>query len=114
MKVIDCSMIPVPANKIASYLKMMILSIMDRNLKENNKNAKSLKALVNMFGLRDIHRAIDCISGKGTSIYVPTKSKSGLILRYLEYGGEGIGQTKIISEAVNILNKKIGGDIHVF
>ena len=116
MKVIDCSMFPVSAERIASYLKMFILSIIDRELKNKSKtkNSRSLKALIDLFGLKNIHKAIDSIYGLGGSIYVPTKGKLGTILRYLEFGGEGIGQTKIISEAVSTLNKKIGGDIHVF
>lgn len=114
MKVIDCSGFPVSAEKIATYLKMFILSIIDRELKSNTRNSKSLKSLINIYGIKNIHKAIDTIEGRKNSIYVPTKGKYGLIIRYLEYGGEGIGQTKIISEAVTILNKKIGGDIHVF
>ena len=114
MKVIDCSRFPVRAERIAVYLKMFILSIIDRELKSNTRNSKSLKSLIDLFGIKNIHKAVDTITGSNGSIYVPTKGKYGLIIRYLEYGGEGIGQTKIISEAVNTLNKKIGGDIHVF
>ena len=114
MKVIDCSRFPVPADKIANYLKMFILSIIDKELRSDTKRSSSLKSLVNLFSIKKIHEAIDSIYGSNGMIYVPTKGKYGLVLRYLEYGGEGIGQTKIISEAVNTLNKKIGGDIHVF
>ena len=114
MKVIDCSGYPVSADKIATYLKMFILSIIDRELENNTRNSRNLKSLIDLFGIKSIHKSINTIVGKSNSIYIPTKGKYGLIIRYLEYGGEGIGQTKIISEAVNILNKKIGGDIHVF
>lgn len=114
MKVIDCSGFPVPANKIANYLKLFILSIIDRELKGNTKRTKSLNSLIDLYSIKNIHKAIDSIYGSNGMIYVPTKGKYGLVLRYLEYGGEGIGQTKIISEAVSTLNKKIGGDIHVF
>ena len=114
MKVIDCSGFPVSADKIATYLKMFILSIIDRELESNTRNSRNLKSLIDLFGIKNIHRAINTITGRGSSVYIPTKDKNGLIIRYLEYVGEGIGQTKIISEAVNILNKKIGGDIHVF
>lgn len=114
MKVISCVDIPIKTERLAEYLKMLILDLLDDGLKHKSNLQSSLETLIALFGLKDIHKAINSIYGKRGSLYIPTKGKSGMILRYLEYGGEGIRQTKIISTAVKQLNSKIGGNLHVF
>lgn len=69
-------------------------------------NDLSLKQFFNLYTEEDLRKALDSIQydGKGFML-VQEHTKNNLILRYLEFGGESVKPTHILSKAKLALDK---------
>ena len=93
-----------------------------RNLFVNNLIANFKKAeyegslpimqLLGEFSENDIMNAIKSIYYNGEFISVPETGGDSLIIRYLEFGGENVKASNIVSQSVEELKRSLGVNVY--
>lgn len=93
-----------------------------RNLFVNNLIANFKKAefngslpiiqLLKEFNESDIINAIKSIYYNGEFISVPETGGDSLIIRYLEFGGENVKASNIVSQSVEELKRSLGVNVY--
>ena len=71
---------------------------------------KDYEALISLYDEEVIYEAIDSIYAQDKLIIAPTAGIYGKILRYLEYGGQGVEQKKLLSKASRNIIRKVSED----
>ena len=110
MKVLVCNDCPISAKVVKT---IYIGTIKNMLLKHHLKRDLATIQLFDTFSQELVFEALDRAYVVQNRIYIPTQGEYGKILRYLEYGGQGVRATKLLSIVARTLNKKIGGDINV-
>lgn len=99
----------VPIN--LKYLVAQLVSVIEYYFSQREKDYKQL---LRLYSKEEIFDAISSIFISGKAVYAPTDGKNGKILRYLEYGGNGVKSYKLLSKASRIISRKVNGDDYVF
>lgn len=106
MKLLDCRLINSHPDVIRNiFVSALLRNYMNADLNDN----KPIKDLKKMFSDLDIKNSIKSIFYDGRFISTP-EDNNGLILRYLEYGGEGIKASNLISNTLFEIKKELGVD----
>lgn len=102
MILLNCNKFIQGAYSIREIFIQLCDSRLTRFQKDNNLG---LQQILDYYSLSDIKRAFRNISvNEYGYLYVPNKTSSELILRYLEYGGENVRATHLLSQTVNEIN----------
>ena len=65
------------------------------------------KYLIDLYGESQIYEAIDSIYSYKNKIIAPVSGIYGVILRFLEYGGNNVKQLKLLSSTSRVLTRKV-------
>ena len=95
-------------------LKSLVVQIVSIIEYYFNQREKDYEQLMRLYSKEEIFDAISSIFVSGKAVYAPTDGKNGKILRYLEYGGNGVKSYKLLSKASRIISRKVNGDEYVF
>jgi hypothetical protein len=102
-----------------SAKEMFIILSNAQLIKLHNEGSLGLSQLEKLYSLSEIKQSFNSIrlDNKGY-LYIPEHTKQSKILRYLEYGGENIPPTHLISDVVtkvfNSLNMNGGKYVYKF
>lgn len=100
MILLDCTNF----SKSPIALKMIYINILN-NIILTKKQNKSLEAshILDIFSIKEILEALDfIIIDKNRNLKIQENTKASKILRYLEFGGEGVRPNHILSETKKI------------
>ena len=91
----------------ASSVRNIFINMCEKQLiKLQKDNSLGLKQLLELYSLEDIEQAFNQIYvNKDRQLVIPEQSISSYILRYLEYGGEGVRPTHLLSTVQNEFSK---------
>ena len=104
MKLIKCD----DVNVHPMVLRNLIVTSLLRNLASMDLNYnKCIKDLESVFSLDDIRDAIKSIYYDGFYINTP-EGQGSVILRYLEFGGENVKASNLISSTIKEIKKELG------
>lgn len=85
-------------NFLDYYIQMCKVSLSNKI----SNNDLSVAQLLSLYDLKDVMNALDTIkTDSNNNIYVDDQSNESIILRYLEYGGEGVKSPHLFSEINN-------------
>lgn len=84
------------------YIKCCNMCLLDLQVRES----LGLKQLLKLYDISDIKRAFNSISIDNFGhLYIPEQSYQNTLLRYLEFGGQGVRPTHLLSNAKDKLIK---------
>lgn len=100
----------------ARQLRQLTINLLNYNIRKLEKdNSLGLKQLKNIYSISDIINTFNTISiDSNGNILIPENNSSNHILRYLEYGGEGVRATHLLSSVKRDLFNIFGGETNVF
>ena len=102
MILIRCNKFLQGANSIREYyIKMCEYQL----AKLQKDNSLGLLQLLDKYDLEDIKRAFRFIYVNGSCLSIPERTEASRILRYLEFGGEDVRPTHLLSTVSNKIKK---------
>ena len=89
----------VKANRLLSNTALQQYKANVNKLIDQFANAGALLPLVSIYGLTELHNAVNALYYNGECICTPSGTKSGIILKTLELGGFGLPALHILTRA---------------
>lgn len=109
MNLINCKNV----NVHPYVLKNLFINILIANFKKAEYNGNlSVLQLLKEFDEDDIISAIKSIYYNGEFISVPESGGDSLIIRYLEFGGENVKASNLVSQSVMELKNSLGVNVY--